>query len=333
MSAKTYRAAILGIGGMGSTHAKTLLKAADVELVALCSVPENGAKAYAEKNGLSAAIYSDGKKMIQNEKPDLLYICLPPFAHDGQLEMAAGQGAHIFVEKPIAINAERAKSMAEAVKKAGVRSQVGYHMRFGYAVSQLKEKIDSGAAGLPTLYTAHYECNSLHSPWWIDVNKCGGQVFEQVIHLYDMAMYLMGQPEAVSGYIANLTHRGTPGYTVEDTSVSAIRFANGSLGSITGSNCAVPGRWSAMFRVVFSSLVADFTDPNNAKFIYTAEKNREEIVTGGNLMYQLEDEYFLDVVRGRKPEFAPVAEGFAGLKMVSGVVASALSGGNFVDIR
>lgn len=333
MSVQKYRAAILGMGHMGSIHARTLRKAPDVELVALCSQPAEEAKKYARENSLRSAIYEDGIKMIKQEKPDILYICLPPFAHSGQLELAAQMGAHIFVEKPIAISEERARSMAEAVKKAGVRSQVGYHMRFAAPVRRLKEAIGDGTAGRPTLFAAHYECNSLHAPWWRDVTKCGGQVFEQVIHLYDLSFFLMGKPDTVSGLTANLMHTETPGYTVEDTSVSAIHFADGALGSITGSNCAVPGKWKEMFRVVCGKLVADFASCSNATFTYTEDgENRVETVSGNDDLYQLEDEHFLDVVRGKKTEFAPVSEGYVGIKLVSGVVSSAAAGGVPIQI-
>lgn len=330
---KTYRAGVLGMGNMGRAHAGILLDAPDVELVALCSQPAADAQKYAAGKGLSCAIYADGFEMIEKEALDILYVCLPPFAHSGQVEAAAARGCAVFVEKPIALTAERGRAMAEAVEKAGVVSQVGYQMRFGGAVRALVEAIADGRAGRPLQYTARYECNSLHTPWWIDVTKCGGQVFEQVIHLYDMGLYLMGKPDTVCGFTANLAHQNVPGYTVEDTSVSAIRFKSGGLGMISGSNCAVPGRWEAMFRVVCEHLVADFKDQDHATFTWTdGEKPRTEDVDFSNDVTRQEDAYFLEAVRGNHRPFATVAEGYTGLRMVGGVVASSAAGGAPVTI-
>lgn len=334
MPEKTYRAAILGMGNMGRAHAGNLLAAPDVELVALCSQPAADAQSYAEEQKLSCAIYTDGFEMIEKEAPDILYVCLPPFAHSGQVEAAAAKGAAIFVEKPLAKTVERGRSMAQAVAKAGVVSQVGYHMRFGSAVRKLKSMIEDGTAGAPTLFTARYECNSLHTPWWIDLEKCGGQVFEQVIHLYDQALLFMGAPASVSGYTANRCHQNTPGYTVEDTSVSAIRFASGALGGIAGSNCAVPGEWNATFRIVCENLVADFTDHNHASFIFTnGEEKRVETFAKEENATQLEDAYFLDAVRGKHPPTATIADGLAGLRMVAGVVESSGQNGAVVNLE
>jgi predicted dehydrogenase len=331
---KQYRAGIVGMGNMGRAHAENLLRAPDVELAALCSDPLDDARAYAEAKGLSCPLYRDGAEMAGREALDLVYICLPPFAHTGQLEAAAAAGAHIFIEKPIALTVDRGRSMVAAVEKAGVYAQVGYHMRQGGAVRRLKEEIASGKAGRPTLFTARYESNSLHTPWWIDAAQCGGQVFEQVIHLYDLALYLCGPPRRVSGFTANLQHQHTPGYTVEDTSVSALCFAGGALGGITGSNCAAPGVWSATFRVLCQNLVADFTDPCHGVFTYLdgPEKRVETLAFNQDLVLQ-EDLYFLDVLRGSQPPFATLAEGLLGLRTVSAVVESSRLGGVPIQIE
>lgn len=330
---KKYKAAILGMGNMGRAHAGSMLKMEDVELSALCSYPKDDAEKYAAEHGISCRIYDDGFEMIEKEDLDLLYICLPPFAHQGQLEAAAKKGIHVFIEKPIALDTKRGESMVKAVRENHVHSQVGYQMRFGGAVRRFKEMIENGTAGKPTLYTANYECNSLHSPWWRDAEKCGGQVFEQVIHLYDMSIYLMGEPREVSGFVANMCHQDVEGYTIEDTSISNIVFESGALGSISGSNCAVKNQWNGKFRIVCEKMVAEFTDQNHAVFIYTdGEEPRTEIVETDDDVTYMEDCYFLGTIKGENPPFADIEAGFTGLKMVSGVVESSKKNGEIVEI-
>ena len=328
MTSEVIKVAVLGMGNMGRVHSNNLCKIDGVEFAAFCSNPIDDARRYVVENNLQTPIYEDFYKMLEEVEFDALYVCLPPFCHDGQVEAAAAKGINIFVEKPIALTVERGESMARSVHVNKVKSQVGYHMRFGSAVKRFAELIATRKSGTPTLYSARYECNSLHAPWWIDVNKCGGQVFEQVIHLYDMALYLMGEAESVSGYIGNLCHNETPGYTVEDTSSAAIRFKSGALGNITGSNCAVPGQWNGFFRVVCGNMVADFKSHNDATFIYTdGDKVSEEKVCVNVDAGFEEDVYFMKVLRGKAPECASIAEGLIGLKLVQGVVESSKNGG------
>lgn len=330
---KKLKVAILGMGNMGRGHAGSILRMKDTELAALCSYPITDAQNFVKEKGLDCAVFDDFDQMLAEIKIDVLYICLPPFAHNGQFEKAAGKGIHIFIEKPIALTLERGQAMTEAAKENGICTQVGYQMRFGGAVRRFREYMEDNTAGRPSLYTASYECNSLHGPWWKDVEKCGGQVFEQVIHLYDMSLYMMGEPVAVNGYVANVSHQNVEGYTVEDTSVSNIRFESGALGSVTGSNCAVRNQWNGRFRIVCENMVADFEDQNHATFTFTNEEEVkiERIAEDVDCTYE-EDRYFIETIRGSKKPMADIGEGYQGLKLVSAVVSSSQSGGSTIVI-
>lgn len=222
---KLLRVGILGQGNIGKCHAAELAAIPDVDVTAICSLKVQSAREICQTIfKKKAAIYENFVEMINNEKLDALFICIPPFAHNGQFEVAAEKGIHIFIEKPIAIDSARALSMVNSAKKSGIITQVGYNMRYGAAVRELKRMIDDGTSGAPTLFNGKYECNSLHSTWWRDVAASGGQVFEQVIHIYDMAMHFLGKPVKVSGMLANICHKDILDYTVEDTSVSIIQF-------------------------------------------------------------------------------------------------------------
>lgn len=324
--------AILGMGGMGRAHADQLRKIPEVEIAALCTRSIEDAKEYNRQNNTDYPVFDDFDRMLETVSMDALYVCLPPYAHDGQIEKAAEKGIHILTEKPLALDLERGRSIAAAVKAAGVKSMMGYHMRFGGAVEKLLEMMKSGETGKPTLYSGHYACNSLHTPWWIDINKGGGQVLEQAIHLYDMAYYLMGEADSVSGYLANICHRDTPGYTVDDTSSVAIRFRSGALGMITSTNCAVPGEWRNSFKIIFEKMVVEFSDINSMKITKTSGEVSEETLTFDTDFRFAQNRKFVDVLLGKTPEFAPIREGLIGLEMVSAAISSSNNGGTSVKM-
>ena len=334
MMERILKAAVLGMGNMGRGHARSLMRMEQVDIAALCSNPVDDARHFAGENHLGCPVFDDFDRMLDEVPIDVLYICLPPFAHDGQFEKAAERGIHIFIEKPVALTAERGMAMAEAARENKIITQVGYQMRFGNAVKKFKEYMDNGRAGRPTLYMADYECNSLHGPWWRDVKKCGGQVFEQIIHLYDMGLYLMGRASSVNGYIANLCHTQVEGYTVEDTSTCSIRFENGALGSVCGSNCSVKNQWNARFRVICENMTADFTDQNHGVFTFTDKESVEivEIAGDTDCTYE-EDCYFIGAVLGEHKAMADIQEGYEGLRLVSAVVESSGQEGKTVRIH
>lgn len=331
---QTVNIAVLGAGGMGTKHASNLARMRGVNIVAVCSKPRQDAVSLAGTLNIAEdRVYTDFEKMLDESCPDACVVALPPFAHSGQVEEAASRGVHLFVEKPIALDVAHGSRMVRAVEKTGVIAQVGYHMRFGKATRKLKQLIESGKAGLPTLFDARYACNSLHNPWWIDKHKSGGQVFEQAIHLYDMALHLLGEPSRVCGFMSNLCHRDTKGYTVEDTSAATLRFASGALGNICATNCAVPMEWNNPFTVVCENLTAHFRTGNDADFIFTAgSKLKRQQVTSDADMYMAEARAFIDAIRGKAANPAPITEALTGLKMVDAVRRSAAAGGQAVRL-
>ena len=188
------RAAIIGCGGIANRHAERLAGLADVHLVGFCDRVAERAIAYNQRYAEDhAQVYEDYERMYEALDLDLVYICLPPFAHGREVELACQRGIHLFIEKPIALTLALAESMARWVEESGVKAQVGFMYRHGDAVRWLKQTMQDAGAKRGFL-TARYFCNSLHSEWWRDRSKSGGQVVEQIIHLFDLARFLLGEP-------------------------------------------------------------------------------------------------------------------------------------------
>lgn len=316
------RLAIIGSGNMGQRHATTLESIKEASLVAVCDMNAQKAQDMASRFGCKA--YSDFAEMLDLEKLDALIICLPPFAHQGQFEAACRKGLHVFIEKPIALTMERAESMVAAARAANNLTQVGFHMRFGTAVKKLKQLVESGQAGQPILFNGRYQCRSLHTPWWMDVNKSGGQIFEQAIHLYDLSRYLCGEPATTQAVMDNLNHRQIPGYTVEDVSASVTRLASGAIAAITATNCAIPGRWDAFADISYENVHVSMVNPDQAVFSYMngTVQTSEEIWDEPSELYGNEIREFVECLSAGRTTICPIDDGFRSLRWVDAVVRS-----------
>ncbi len=326
------RTGMLGCGGIANRHAQVLSGLPDIRLVAFCDQEASRAREFAIKYaGGQAACYDDYRQMLDRSGLDLLYICLPPFAHGNEVADAAGRGIHVFIEKPIALESSHAWQMVAAAEAAGIKSQVGFMYRFGEAVDALKQAIAEGTAGPAALMVATYYCNALHAPWWREKSKSGGQIVEQIIHLFDLARYLLGEPRTVYARQDNLFHRDVPGYTVEDVSCTTITFASGALASISATNNAIPGRWLARFDVVTRNLTAFFSDINRAVFVHTDRPgNPEETIDSNRDVFR---EEALDLIRAileDRPTRTPLREGALSLDLVLAAEHSAREGREIV---
>jgi len=322
------RTAILGCGGIAARHAKNLAALKDnFRLVAFADAVEARARGFSrEYADDEAEVFTDARSLFDHCQLDAVFICLPPFAHDGEVERAAQEGVHVFIEKPIALSSSAAWHMVEAAEHAGIVTQVGFMYRFGEAVSRLKQMIDDGDAGLAGLMSTRYFCNALHAPWWRQQSKSGGQLVEQVIHMVDLMRYLMGEAATVYSIQRNLYHQDVPDYTVEDVSGTVISFERGGIGVIYASNNAIPGKWINDYKVVTARVTAEFTDANHAVFTHTTDAGRAEPVDSDADVFMRETLDFYDAIATGRPARIPLREGALSLYLALAARRSAETG-------
>jgi predicted dehydrogenase len=319
---KPLRTAILGCGSIAKRHADILATLDDVRLVGYCDQNVAAAQEFAKRYA-PGKVYEHWEPMFAELDLDLVYICLPPFAHADEVAHACRHGVHIFIEKPIALTSELARGMARDVSRSGVKCQVGFMYRFGEAALWLKERIGD-PTGARAFMVARYSCNSLHSSWWRDRARSGGQLVEQAIHLLDLARFFLGEPEAVYSSQQNLFHAEVEGYTVEDASATVIRFPSTSLAVVAATNGAIPGRWDCDWRIVLPGLTADFADPNHATIHSTASAwPSVTTLASEKNMYRALTLDLLEAIRQDRPPAVPIEEGVRSLELALAATLSA----------
>ncbi len=314
------RIGFLGTGNMARIHATALRKIPGITLAGVVGSSPAKAAAFAEENGLESG-YANFDAMLDVAKLDAVYLCVPPHAHTGQAELAATKGLHLFMEKPIALDVAKAQNIVNAIARAGVCSQVGFHFRFLKSVQKIRELIDEGKAGGPTLFTGRFWVNMEGPEWWRDRSRSGGQIFEQATHLHDLARHFCGEVAHARAEVRNLLHTSDPGYTIEDTSLTTIAFQNGALGIVTASNCALRDHFIADFSLVCEHLTIEFKStgqnwvtPDSARIHY-ATGEVEAIVEDGD-PFLAENEDFITAIREGRPTRTPATEGLAAIRLV-----------------
>jgi len=308
----TLRVGLIGTGGIGARHAAAAQKVTGLHFVAACGREMSRAEDFGKRFGVTA--YDDLERMLGSERLDLLVVALPPFAHAGQVERAAALGVNVLVEKPIALDLERAASMVDASRN--VVAACGFMYRFGGAVQRWTAMADAGETGTVGHFSGSFHCNALHAPWWRDRDKSGGQMVEQLIHIADLARCSLGMPQTVYARAANLFHRDVPDYTSEDASAILLGYDDGRVGVLHASNIAVPGRWMKGWQVVAQKATGIFADWNTAEIVQTiGEPVSERIASAVDpFVAQLED--VRDAIVDKRPPRVPLRDGLETLRIV-----------------
>jgi len=297
---------MIGCGGIAGAHVKRLTSLEEVKIIAFADVVKEKAEAFSSIYGGRA--YTSWREMLDKEPLDIVYICIPPFAHSDEVMVSAEKGIRIFIEKPIALDMKLAWSMVRAVEKSGVKSQVGYCQRFGYAIDKAKQLIESGEAGKVGLAIGWYWCRFLGGAWWRDKNKSGGQVVEQSTHLYDALRYLCGEVEEVYGQMSRRFWTDVPDLTIEDVSSTTFRFKSGAIGSISATTWGATSQWWFRWLMAAENYTM-YAEDAGTLTLYSTEKKRATMESEQRDVYLLESKELIQAVLNDRETRTPIREG------------------------
>lgn len=324
------RLGFVGVGGISRRHLTAAKVREDVEIVGTCDVNAERAQKMAQEFGGNP--YTSHVELYDEEKPDAIVICTPPFAHGDIEEEACKRGIHMFIEKPVAVNMELARRVHRAVEDSGVICQVGYMFRLSEAIKQVKELLSGRAIAM---VQAHYYMPGLPAPpWWPKMELGGGQLIEQATHMIDLARFLAGDARTVWGQVARVRDwTPPPGYKpngllkyaenfeIPDTTALIVQYESGALGTLSCS--MVPqGKWDNGFRVVADGLLVTIEGPH-ASWVGDAEGSAKASDSWAtNVLHE-----FLDAVLGRGEISVPYIEGVKSLAISVAGYESANRGG------
>jgi predicted dehydrogenase len=236
------RIGIYGYGKVAELHAKALASVEGARLVATCGRDAGKAAAFAARHAISAR--ASAAEMVERDGVEAILVTTPHPLHRDHAVESLEAGAHVLVEKPMALSVADCDAMVETARRRGLTLGVISQRRWYPANRRIREAIDAGKIGTPALGEvimlgwrdeAYYRSDPWRGSW---AGEGGGVLVNQAPHQLDLLTWFMGQVEEVSAYWANLNH---PYIEVEDSAVASVRFASGGLASILVSNSQKPG--------------------------------------------------------------------------------------------
>ncbi|MBQ7566371.1 MAG: Gfo/Idh/MocA family oxidoreductase [Oscillospiraceae bacterium] len=236
---KKVRFGILGAGGIADRRTLPgMLLAGHAEITAVMELDSAVAESLRVKYGAKRA-YTDEAALCADPEIDAVYIASPITCHARQARLAADNGKHILIEKPLAMTADEGAAIVAYCREKGVKMAAGLMMRFGAYVQAMKQAIAEGKIGDVVSCFAHF------TGWFPDMpgnwrqskaTAGGGALTDMGVHCVDLIRYVTGQEvRQVAAMHDTMTFR----YDVEDSSVVLLRLENGTLATVQ-SNFNIP---------------------------------------------------------------------------------------------
>ena len=281
------KAGFIGVGGIANSHLDHLTQIKGVKIAALCDVVEEKLRIAQKKYG--GNIYTNYKEMLDKERLDYVYVCVPPFAHaDIELDIAQ-RSIPFFVEKPVNLYLEKGREVEKVINEKNLITSVGYVLRYMDIIEKAKRILEEKKIAL-LLGRYFGEVPAAGEGWYSRREKSGGQIVEQATHVIDLMRYLVGEVDQIyaQGFIGLNKLKN---YNVEDASIATLHFKKGAIGTLSSTWLL----WSYFpsLEIITKGLQLQFSI-NSLKVI---SSNKEEEFQVKNDYAFLEDRIFIEAVK------------------------------------
>ncbi|MEJ7637558.1 MAG: Gfo/Idh/MocA family oxidoreductase [Singulisphaera sp.] len=142
---------VIGTGGMGTNHLRSLAARNDVEIAYVCDVDGDRLAAAAKlvEDGAKKApgAVKDLRQVLDDKGVDAVLIATPDHWHTPAAILALDVGKHVYVEKPCSHNIREGRLLADAVERSGKLLQVGTQSRSAPAVQEAMDRLKAGDIG------------------------------------------------------------------------------------------------------------------------------------------------------------------------------------------
>jgi myo-inositol 2-dehydrogenase / D-chiro-inositol 1-dehydrogenase len=224
---KKVKVGIIGSQFISHIHTISLKRYDQAELFAIASPTPGNAKNFAAKHGIPHH-FTDYKKLLEMPEVDLVVMGVPNDLHCRITLDVAKAGKHVVVEKPLCLNLSEADQMIEACRKAKVKLMYAEELCFCPKYVRLKQLVDAGALGTPTLLKQSEKHSGPHAPHFWDVNRSGGGVtMDMGCHAIEFFRWMLGRPPIKSVYAQMGTYVHKDKTKGDDNALIIIEFANG----------------------------------------------------------------------------------------------------------
>ena len=339
------RFGIVGVGNMGSSHAKSFLggKVENGVLTAICDLkPEKLEKIRAMAGGETLACFSDYHGLFSSGLVDAVIVAVPHYSHP-QISMdALAAGLHVICEKPEGVYTKQVKELNEAAGRSDRLFTVMFNQRTNCVYRKMREMIQGGELGeikrvnwiVTDWYRSqsYYDSGDWRATWR---GEGGGVLFNQCPHQLDLLQWVTGMMPA---RIRSFCHFGKwHDIEVEDDVTAYLEYANGATGVFITSTGDTPGtnRFEILGnngKLVCENNVLTFTRLEMPEREFNAtykggfgepKKTVETVETDGrNPQHVGILNNFANAVLGLEPLFVDGREGIHGVELMDAMLLS-----------
>lgn len=218
---------ILGAGRIAGIFANDLPFAEGAELLAVGSRDIDKANRFADEHDIPRR-YGSYEELAADPDVDVVYVATPHPAHHDATIMCLEAGKHVLCEKPLAMNPDEAREMAETARRTGKFLMEAMWTRFRPVMVKVRELLAAGELGEVQYLTATIGWKSNFDPEFRLYKKelGGGGLLDGGVYPVSFASMVLGTPDEVCS-VATLGESG-----VDENAMFAMKYASGAVAAV-----------------------------------------------------------------------------------------------------
>ena len=315
--------ALFGAGRIGKIHGGNATRQPGVKLKYVVDVDAAAAGALAQQLGAQVA---SAEAVFAAKGVGAVIIGSSTDTHCDLITRSAQSGKAIFCEKPVDLNVERARTCADAVRKAGVVCMIGFQRRFDPTFAALKERLAKGEVGEPEMLVV--TSRDPGAPPVEYLKRSGGIYRDMLIHDFDVFRWIL-EDDAVSVYATGsvLTDPAVGSVGDVDSTAVTLRTRKGRLAQINTSRRAAYG-YDQRFEVLGSKGMLQAGNHRPTEVTSSTGTNVSNdlpehfFLERYRAAYALELAHFFDALATGKPVRTSIDDGVAALVLADAATTS-----------
>ena len=222
MDGTRRRYALVGTGGRAKMYVDAIAGtyAANSELVALCDISPTRMEWYRQlvateygQTDLPAYPASEFDRLVRETKPDVVVVTSMDSTHHEYIIRAMELGCDVITEKPMTIDAEKARAIFAAIERTGKQLRVTFNYRYAPIATKAREVLMSGAIGRPLHVNFQWVLDTYHGAdyfrrWHREKDKSGGLLVHKATHHFDLINWWLQAYPAEVFAMGNLAFYG-----------------------------------------------------------------------------------------------------------------------------
>ncbi len=208
--------AFVGFGKHAQANLYPAIKQLGYQIAAVATQHEESAQKAAAEYHIPAT-YTDHLRMLQQEKPDAVFVVAKYNQQYSIVKDALESGAHVFVEKPLGVSLVEAQQIADLATSSNKQVMVGFMKRFAPAYLKAKQLVESADFGQPLAITEFFACRNFAT------NNLEYMLLA-ASHYIDLLRFYYGEVESTTG--ASVVKDGALMQSF------SLQFKNGAIGSL-----------------------------------------------------------------------------------------------------